>query len=382
MITFQICHDIPIRRTVRVSTVEQIFDMSAEDNSRVLLEGRLPIDERPWAVGLIVGPSGSGKTSIAKELFPAIVSEYDWPEDESVLDGFPSHVGIDEIVDAISSVGFNSPPSWLRPFRILSTGEQFRVMVARAMCEANDLIVIDEFTSVVDRTVAKIGACSIAKAVRRTGRRFVAVSCHYDIIDWLQPDWVLDTTDMSFQWRCLRRRPDIQLTVRRVSREMWPMFKRHHYLSDSLNKSSQCFGGFANDRPIAFCAIIAFPHAYSPGWKITRIVCLPDYQGVGVASSLLDYAASVYAATGRPVYISTSHPSFIRSLSRSKNWSMCRKLGTNPPSKSDHNGMRSHNSTVRLTAGFKYIGNPDPNGYAEFMRDRAATNFLSAAQSK
>ena len=40
---------------------------------------------------------------------------------------------------------------------------------------------MDEFTSVVDRQVAQIGAHAIQKYVRKHGRQFVAVSCHYDI---------------------------------------------------------------------------------------------------------------------------------------------------------------------------------------------------------
>ena len=29
-------------------------------------------------------------------------------------------------------------------------------------------------------------------------KQFVAVSCHYDILDWLEPDWVYDTDKMEF----------------------------------------------------------------------------------------------------------------------------------------------------------------------------------------
>ena len=61
-----------------------------------------------------------------------------------------------------------------------------------------DLIVFDEFTSVVDREIAKVSAYAIAKAVRRTNKKFIAVTCHYDVADWLEPDWVFCTDDMTF----------------------------------------------------------------------------------------------------------------------------------------------------------------------------------------
>ena len=54
---------------------------------------------------------------------------------------------------------------------------------------------IDEFTSVVDRRVATIGAGAFAKAWRRrpTGR-VVLVGPHYDILPWVKPDWVVRTS--------------------------------------------------------------------------------------------------------------------------------------------------------------------------------------------
>src|SRR5439155_19760773 len=52
------------------------------------------------------------------------------------------------------------------------------------------LPIFDEFTSVVDRTVAQIGSAAVAKTIRRSGKQLVAASCHYDVIEWLQPDWI------------------------------------------------------------------------------------------------------------------------------------------------------------------------------------------------
>jgi hypothetical protein len=46
----------------------------------------------------------------------------------------------------------------------------------------------------VDRQIAKIGALAFSKAFKRTkDRQIVLLSCHYDILEWVQPDWVLDT---------------------------------------------------------------------------------------------------------------------------------------------------------------------------------------------
>jgi ABC-type dipeptide/oligopeptide/nickel transport system ATPase subunit len=160
--------------------------------------GVLPIEGEEWHIGVIVGRSGTGKTSIAKQLFPKeYIRGYEYTR-ETVLDDFPENVSVSEITNALCNVSFASPPDWLKAYEHLSQGEKMRVDIARALCLNQQLIVFDEFTSVVDREIAKVSAYAIAKAVRRTGKQFIAVTCHYDVLDWLEPDWVFCTDDMSF----------------------------------------------------------------------------------------------------------------------------------------------------------------------------------------
>ena len=37
------------------------------------------------------------------------------------------------------------------------------------------------------------------KAIRRTNKQFIAVTCHFDVQDWLLPDWIFNTDTMTFQ---------------------------------------------------------------------------------------------------------------------------------------------------------------------------------------
>ena len=160
--------------------------------------GELPIDNEPWQIGVIVGRSGTGKTSIAKTLFPeGYIKAFPY-SNESILDDFPEGLQVNEITKTLCSVGFASPPDWLKSYDALSQGEKMRVDIARALSLDQPLIVFDEFTSVVDREIAKVSAYAISKAVRRTTKKFVAVTCHYDVIDWLDPDWVFCTDTMEF----------------------------------------------------------------------------------------------------------------------------------------------------------------------------------------
>jgi GNAT superfamily N-acetyltransferase len=226
------------------------------------------------------------------------------------------------------------------------------------------LAVIDEFTSVVDRTVARIGSAAIAKTVRRGGRRLVAVTCHYDVLDWLQPDWVYEPAGNRFQWRSLQQRPPIELDIMRVDGgKVWPLFRQHHYLSGSLSRSARCFlatiggTGLAGGTPAAFGAVGNFPHATAPGWQEHRFVVLPDFQGVGIGNRLSEYLAGIFAATGKPYRGLTSHPAYIHHRLRSPLWKCYRR-----PQFSSRQGaggkvtMCRSQATARWVAGFQYVG--------------------------
>jgi len=171
-------------------------------------KGSLPIEDENWQVGVIVGRSGSGKTSIAKQLFPdAYIKGLEYSH-KCVLDDFPEGLETSEITRMLCSVGFASPPDWLKSYDCLSQGEKMRVDIARALCQQKNLTVFDEFTSVVDREVAKIASYAISKAVRRQkDKKFVAVTCHYDVVDWLDPDWVFCTDTMEFDRKKEAGRP-------------------------------------------------------------------------------------------------------------------------------------------------------------------------------
>jgi len=80
-----------------------------------------------------------------------------------VLDYFPDELETGEITKALCSVGFASPPDWLKSYECLSQGEKMRVDISRALCLDKSVIVFDEFTSVVDRKIAKVSAFAISK---------------------------------------------------------------------------------------------------------------------------------------------------------------------------------------------------------------------------
>jgi len=60
--------------------------------------------------------------------------------------------------------------------------------------KVRDGAVIDEFTSVVDRNVAKAASVALVRYIKKNNIKNVVLStCHRDILEWLEPDWVIDT---------------------------------------------------------------------------------------------------------------------------------------------------------------------------------------------
>lgn len=196
MQSFDIVKETEAAQSFRVASVIGRFDLqSAKVVER--FKGSFDLPES-WNVGMIVGNSGTGKTSIAKHLFPDEYIEGFTYSAASVLDDMPAGATVEQIIKAFNAVGFSSPPSWLKPYAVLSNGEKMRCDLARAIVSKFPLFVFDEFTSVVDRNVAQIGSFAIQKAVRKVNTKFIAVTCHYDVENWLLPDWVFDTNSMTF----------------------------------------------------------------------------------------------------------------------------------------------------------------------------------------
>lgn len=345
----------PIRQTARTAQLEGMFDVPPRDRDTREFDVELDLG-RPWNIGLIVGPSGTGKTTALTEVFGP-PTKFKWPKGSAVVDCFDTASSITDITDALSAVGFSSPPAWLRPFETLSNGEQFRATVARALLDGPQPTIIDEFSSVVDRQVAQVASNAIAKWVRRTDKQLVAASCHYDIVDWLQPDWTWDAATGQQTWRHLQRRPPVNVVVYPAVREAWRVFRGHHYLTADIINAAQCWVAEINGQPAAFVSTINFPHPRIRHAKREhRTVVLPDYQGIGLGNAVSELIASAWTARGHNYYSTTSHPAMIGHRARSPLWRMTRKPSFGVQSGATSTRKKLRPATMRVTASFQYVG--------------------------
>lgn len=360
----------------RAARVKSLFN--AENGCNFDLEIENVDLSGDWNIGVVVGASGSGKTSIGKQIFgdnKIVNLSKGWSNNKPIIDDIAPDGDFNTVTGLLASVGLGDVPAWLRPFCVLSNGEQFRAGLARLICDKPDEVVVDEFTSVIDRQIAKIGAGAFQKAWRRenpTGK-VVLLTPHYDILDWVQPDWIIDTKDKSFQRGNLRQRPSIELEIRKVNGSYWRHYKPHYYLDLPMPIAAEYFIGTVNGE--LACHLAVSPWFHLNGYRATRLVTMPEWQGAGVGTRFLDAIAQYHLdGNGRknkklPTYFHTSHPQLCSALRRSKKWVQvsARLYGDNKTKsykshvKSARKKGNEHMGSgfgghFRAIQGFKYIG--------------------------
>ncbi|MEX2138670.1 MAG: GNAT family N-acetyltransferase [Pirellulales bacterium] len=376
----------PVHDSFRVQQVAGMFDIALAERMMERITIDLPtLDvERPalsegespamsnveWRIGLIVGPSASGKTTLARHLFgDDYYHPADWPHDCAIVDCFEP-LTIRQITALFTAVGFSSPPSWIKPYHFLSTGERFRCDLARALARnmsGGPRAVFDEFTSVVDRTSATIASAALARALRSGAipGQFVAVTCHYDAARWLQPDWTIDMRMRKLTRRRLQR-PPIKLHIHRCNRTLWPMFARHHYLSGSLAPTARCFVAIWNHDPVAFCATLPLIGRRNH-WRLTRLVVLPDYQGVGIGMRVAEAVAELHRAEGKRINITASHPAVLAHCRGSPRWRFVQLRRTGSRPSKHYKNYRAAPS--RPVVSFEFVSAPE--GLNRSSRERS-----------
>lgn len=346
----------PDVNSFRACSVKGMFDIPSTESKRFELTVDFP-DDADWNIGLIYGSSGSGKTSVAEQAFGVenIMTGLIWQSD-CLLDDFDKKLNVEEITSALTSVGLSSAPIWLLPYRNLSNGQKFRADMARIILE-KEFIVIDEFTSVVDRTVAKSVCVAVSKFIKRTGKKVVMLSCHDDIIEWLEPDWNLNINTKTLS-RALVRRPQIECKIYQCSYKGFKPFSHFHYMSGEINMSANCYlvSAFIDQKEVevGFFSTLPLVHHLKNNWRRGhRTVILPDFQGLGIGNRMIEEVAQkIYDKNNTRFCATTSSPALVNyRLKHKDKWILKSKPMMKPASGSG----KIKSSSGRLTTSWEYI---------------------------
>ena len=321
-----------------------------------------------WNIGVIYGSSGSGKTTILKRMGKLSESNFDYKK--PLISNF-DWLEPKEATLLLTSMGLSSVPTWLRPFHLLSNGEQYRASLAYKVGKAkdNEVVLVDEYTSVVDRDVAKAMSFALQKYIRRTDKRIILASCHYDIMEWLMPDWTCSPQKNGGvlergEW--LRQgKPQIELQVSRVEYDTWDFFKKHHYLTEDLNKAFNLLLFEWKGKPVGIVVYKSQPTGAVPnGYGLSRTVILPDYQGMGIGSIISEFTASILVNKGKRVFTKTVNPALGEYRERS---SVFRPTSKNRKIRKDSNTDKAGKRLARASYCYEYIGE-GLSGYDELLK--------------
>lgn len=372
MQTHRVVLESPPSTTYRCQRAADSLDIDVAKKLRHELEITIDLDT-PWTLGVIFGASGSGKTTLARAMFgPECLTDVLDPT-RPVIDQFPESWSYDECAAALTGVGLTSVPTWIRPAGTLSNGQRARADAALQLARTS-LVVLDEWTSVVDRTVAKVMSHCVAKHARRSiNRQLVLISCHADVLEWLNPDWVIDCNtrqvfDRRALWRDFRRDEQLTFDVAPCDRRQWAHFRQYHYLSDKMPANPRTFGLFLNGTQIGFqCFADYTPLRNKHRARImhsNRTVIHPDYAGLGLGIRLIDASSAIMTAEGFDVRARFSSVPVFRAMNRNPNWvheSTTRPMKNSVTRTSGLSRGRRKTARVRVTVfSFRWVGGCDP----------------------
>ena len=304
---------MPLKRSTTPKTISVVMDDITQtlitpfdydsNGTEEFYPYEMPLDlPLSWGIGVIVGASGTGKSTLLRDF--GNPEKPEWDRNRSIASHFTS---AEEANELLAAAGLMSVPEWIKPYHVLSNGQQFRADLSRSI---KDNSVIDEFTSVVDRNVAKAASTAMSRYVRKNGiRNIVLATVHRDILDFIEPDWVIDTDKGSWTNGRWLQRPQLDLTIYPSHYPIWDYFAPYHYLTKKINRSAHCYLGIWEGQVVAFNSAITAPNGnYKNAYRGHRLVVHPDYQGFGFGPKISEAVAQHYVENGKRYFAKTAHP--------------------------------------------------------------------------
>jgi ABC-type ATPase with predicted acetyltransferase domain len=199
-----------LQKTKNVRLIMDCFGLQGDILNSDLLPP-LSVKASGGNIVLIVGPSGSGKSVLLTALDPQrrgansnlqIEVKGDqhysagWikplPDDVPIFDYFAERYSPERAFAALSNTGLSEAFVFIKPFSLLSRGQQYRAMLAELLLREDQVWLLDEFCSDLDPISAKVVVHNFRRHVMSTGRiAFVAAANHRHYVDVLRPTQVI-----------------------------------------------------------------------------------------------------------------------------------------------------------------------------------------------
>jgi GNAT superfamily N-acetyltransferase len=120
-------------------------------------------------------------------------------------------------------------------------------------------------------------------------------------------------------------RPIINIEIFEIFKKdkemMWELFKKHHYLSEKLNKAARCFIAKWDGKIIGFNSVLPLPNGHLKNvWREHRLVILSDFQGLGIGISFSECIGKLIRQEGKRYYSRTANKKLGEYRNNSKKW--------------------------------------------------------------
>lgn len=303
----------------RVLDIQQYFGIGLENNDFELIPKKTILKYKASDVIYICGDSGGGKSTILKKIESQLkekekkvvnLNDIELDNEKNVIDFLGdntinaikqlSYVGLDDAFIFISKVGN------------LSDGQKMRLKIAKCLEQQVDTIIIDEFCAILDRETAKVVSFLLQKVARKNGIGLCVATTHLDLFDDLNPNVIINKSfgnDIKIDYNEYHEKKEISFSNEfKIENGTWDDYlKLHHFHYRGKNvggkryvfkmtKGDDLVGVIVYSSPQLNLRArsLEFPYYINNFSEVnndiincSRVIIIPKYRGIGLASKLL-----------------------------------------------------------------------------------------------
>lgn len=193
---------------------------------------------------LITGASGVGKSLLLRNIARHFLATRNTPnkidENKSIAE-IISCEDAGKVIRYLSKFGLGEPRILIGPFSQLSDGQKERFLIALALLQGIGPLILDEFTTRLDRRTAQIVAINLGKILRFNKQGAFIASCHNDIVDFLKPDIHIEL-HANGKHRILNKKAkstsileSLEIQIKKGTIDDYKELSRYHYENDNPN---------------------------------------------------------------------------------------------------------------------------------------------------
>lgn len=143
------------------------------------------------------------------------------------------------------------------------------------------------------------------------------------------------------------------IRIKHGERYLWKLFHPYHYMTSEMDEDKSLASGasfftfylFEDGIETLFGCVGVIPQISSkPARRFTRLVILPEFQGLGLVGPCIDHLAQYYHQKGIKIYSATFHPKLGYYREKSNLW------------KASANNMKTFNTSENFNKNGKGLG--------------------------